>query len=71
LLLIRSLVRFSVIIILLSLISCSWHTVDLGGVGHVEGFGEPVQNCSECHGGDLQGTDEAPTCFSCHDQKWE
>jgi hypothetical protein len=41
-------------------ISCGSHTEVIGGIGHVEGYGDPVQNCTECHGNDLQGEDDAP-----------
>ncbi|MGD8727726.1 MAG: hypothetical protein PVH40_08780 [Gemmatimonadales bacterium] len=47
------------------------HTVIRGGVAHAPGLNDPVANCTQCHGADLQGgTDEEPSCFTCHGQKW-
>jgi hypothetical protein len=46
------------------------HKEEIGGVGHATGYEYPVQNCTECHGSDLKGDDDAPSCFSCHDQNW-
>jgi hypothetical protein len=54
-----------------SIVSCGLHTEELSGAGHVAGYDYPVQNCTECHGNDLRGDNDAPSCFACHDQKWE
>jgi len=45
-------------------VSCGRHTEEIGGVGHVEGYEDPVKNCTECHGNDLRGDDDAPSCFT-------
>jgi hypothetical protein len=37
----------------------------------VAGYKDPAQNCTECHGNDLKGDEDAPSCFTCHDQNWE
>jgi hypothetical protein len=60
----------SSIIITLLFVSCGQHSVDLGGFGHLAGYEDPVSNCMSCHGSDLMGEDEIPSCFACHDQKW-
>lgn len=59
------------------------HTKDIEGVLHKPGFEEPMEligGCSDrfCHGTALEGgvaiVDEkpavAPSCFQCHDDKW-
>jgi hypothetical protein len=35
----------------------------------VEGYGKPVQNCTDCH--ELKGDFHTPSCLDCHDQNWE
>jgi len=53
------------------------HTVLFGsennGAWHKPGYDTPyVAHCSECHGSALQGTAQAPSCYSCHgSNKWE
>lgn len=59
----------------LSLAACgseapSDHTVDMGGVMHKPGLQNPTVNCTGCHGSNLRGGGEAPSCYSCHGQKW-
>ncbi|MDT8446707.1 MAG: hypothetical protein RRB13_07410 [bacterium] len=46
------------------------HTTMLYGYGHAEAYNSPQNNCSECHGSDLRGSKAAPSCYSCHGQKW-
>ena len=47
------------------------HTVVRNGVAHAPGLNDPTQNCTQCHGADLRGgTDDEPSCFTCHGQKW-
>ena len=47
------------------------HTVNKGGSMHAGGLYDPERNCTSCHGGSLTGGDEAPSCYSCHGQKWD
>jgi hypothetical protein len=50
------------------------HTVNRGGVLHVTGLDDPYyapNHCSECHGVALQGNTQAPSCYSCHEAKWD
>jgi len=52
------------------------HTILLGsknnGAWHKPGYDFPyTAHCSECHGSALQGTAGAPSCYSCHGNRWE
>jgi len=53
------------------------HTILFGsknnGAYHAPGYDYPfTYHCTECHGVALQGTAQAPACYSCHDSnKWE
>jgi cytochrome c553 len=60
-----------VLAISVSLVSCDWHSVDLGGAMHKEGYRYPLTQCSDCHGEDLEGKAGAPSCYDCHDKNWE
>jgi len=51
-------------------INTSDHDVMIYGVGHAEQYNDPQNNCTDCHGSDLRGTRDAPSCYSCHGQKW-
>ena len=45
-----------------------------GGTGlHAEGLYDPVGSCGTdgCHLTDLSGSDNAPSCLSCHEALWE
>lgn len=61
--------------------SVSDHDQTLGGVGHRDGYADPLNNCVECHGDTLQGgtaptpqfangparhVGVGPSCYSCH-----
>lgn len=46
------------------------HTVRRDGVWHAPGLEEPAENCAECHGADLRGRGDAPSCFRCHGEVW-
>jgi len=47
------------------------HTVFKSGVAHAPGLNNPLQNCTTCHGANLQGgADGQPSCTSCHGVKW-
>lgn len=41
------------------------HTEELGGIYHAPGKGDPLANCTSCHGADLKG-DTGPSCYMCH-----
>ena len=48
------------------------HTESEDGVLHAPGMDYPYTNqCTNCHGVTLLGTDEAPSCYSCHDREWK
>jgi len=42
------------------------HTKLLSGIAHRPGNEDPLANCTDCHGGKLQGG-TGPSCYSCHD----
>lgn len=46
------------------------HDVLLTNAYHKSGMYTPASNCAECHGSDLKGGDFAPSCYSCHGEKW-
>jgi cytochrome c553 len=46
------------------------HTINKGGHLHKSGLNDPLTNCVSCHGSDLKGGTEAPSCYSCHGKKW-
>lgn len=48
------------------------HTENRGGSMHAPGMFQAKQNCTSCHGSTLKGDgDDAPSCYSCHGQKWD
>ncbi len=72
---------FALIVILLLIVACETtmesennapadHTINEDGIMHKPGLNKPDENCTSCHGENLQGTDKAPSCHSCHDKKW-
>jgi hypothetical protein len=47
------------------------HKVSFGGRLHADGFCNPIDNCSACHGAALQGGSHGePSCTSCHGAFW-
>jgi cytochrome c553 len=46
------------------------HTVSQDGAMHKSGFDQPLSNCTNCHGADLQGGNVEVSCFECHGKKW-
>jgi len=46
------------------------HNVSEDGSCHKEGLYDPLNNCVECHGPDLTGTENAPSCYKCHGKEW-
>ena len=47
------------------------HDQAMGGVKHASNFCQPIENCSACHGANLQGgTHGEPSCTKCHSDRW-
>ncbi|MEJ2504185.1 MAG: hypothetical protein P8177_12885 [Gemmatimonadota bacterium] len=47
------------------------HTVNKDGVAHAPGLSDPLMQCTDCHGQDLEGGSQGqPSCFSCHGEVW-
>jgi len=46
------------------------HTISKDGHKHKSGLNNPLQNCISCHGEDLRGSSQAPSCYECHGKKW-
>ncbi len=47
------------------------HDLAIGGVMHASGFCQPIDNCSACHGANLQGGSQGqPSCTKCHSDRW-
>ena len=48
------------------------HIVRQGSAFHAPGLHDPLENCIECHGGDLRGgANGEPSCFECHGNRWD
>lgn len=46
------------------------HTISKGGAQHAPGLYDPENECTGCHGSNLRGGGEAPSCYSCHSKQW-
>ena len=46
------------------------HSISKDGAMHKPGLGDPETNCVSCHGSNLRGSEEAPSCFECHGKEW-
>jgi mono/diheme cytochrome c family protein len=47
------------------------HDQAMGGVKHASNLCQPIENCSACHGANLQGgTHGEPSCTKCHSDRW-
>jgi hypothetical protein len=46
------------------------HAKDKDGVMHKRGYKKPLGDCTSCHGKDLRGQDQAPSCYECHGKEW-
>jgi len=44
------------------------HTIRKGGFLHKPGRDDPMHNCVECHGPNLEGG-KGPSCKECHEQE--
>jgi hypothetical protein len=45
------------------------HTESMSGVMHQPGKEDPLANCTACHGADLTGGADAPSCYDCHNSQ--
>lgn len=52
-------------------VSCVRHVKYLSNVGHREGYENPGITCTKCHGSDLKGDDDTPSCYECHGKNWQ
>lgn len=77
----RNILLIIVLVIFVSIIACSSstdsdydppadHTVNKDGIKHKSGLTNPMENCTDCHGSDLRGTNSAPSCYECHGKEW-
>lgn len=46
------------------------HTISKDGFMHKSGLDQPLKNCINCHGSDLQGGTSGVSCFECHGKEW-
>lgn len=46
------------------------HDINLDGVKHGEKLYSNEKNCTACHGINLNGNGNIPSCYSCHDALW-
>ena len=44
------------------------HMAVLGGISHLDGYTDPLANCTECHGAALRGG-SGPNCYGCHNSE--
>jgi hypothetical protein len=48
----------------------SGHTVNFGGHQHAEGYCQATEDCTTCHGPNLEGNGTRPACTTCHSALW-
>ncbi|MGC9341089.1 MAG: hypothetical protein ACP5E3_00160 [Bacteroidales bacterium] len=46
------------------------HTLSKDGYMHKSGLNQPLTNCADCHGSDLQGGTTGVSCYECHGREW-
>ena len=46
------------------------HTISKDGFMHKRGLNQPLTNCVDCHGADLQGGTTGVSCYECHGKEW-
>jgi len=46
------------------------HTISKDGFMHRSGLNDPLANCVNCHGADLQGGTTGVSCYQCHGKQW-
>jgi hypothetical protein len=47
------------------------HMVNISGFFHKSGHANPERECVECHGAQLEGTGDSPSCLLCHGNLWD
>ncbi len=47
------------------------HTVSHGGFNHHSDLNSPEGTCNSCHGENLEGENNNPSCLICHEKLWE
>jgi len=65
----RKFVLSCLVVMVPVLVACSsggsGHDQKLGGVGHRDGYTDPLTHCVGCHGATLHGG-SGPNCYNCH-----
>ncbi|MCF8346604.1 MAG: hypothetical protein K9G38_05285 [Bacteroidales bacterium] len=46
------------------------HMISKDGFLHKSGLEQPLTNCIDCHGADLNGGTTEVSCFECHGKEW-
>ena len=46
------------------------HTESKDGAMHKSGLQQPIINCVDCHGDNLEGGTSTVSCYECHGKKW-
>ncbi len=46
------------------------HSKSKDGFMHKSGLNDPLQNCTSCHGDNLEGGTSGVSCYECHGKKW-
>ena len=46
------------------------HTISKDGYMHRSGLKQPLDNCVNCHGSDLNGGSSGVSCYECHGKEW-
>ncbi|MDH5559701.1 MAG: hypothetical protein OEY59_02450 [Deltaproteobacteria bacterium] len=71
----KFLLLFSILLIAFGAISCrdtlTNHSIVLNGVHHGKKLYRGANNCSACHGINLNGNGPVPSCYSCHGNLWD
>lgn len=46
------------------------HVISKDGSLHKSGLDQPLNNCTSCHGSELDGGTSGVSCYECHGKKW-